>query len=288
MSSLDITFWDVQHGNATHIRTPNGKNIVIDLGDGEGTLLTTRFSPLLALWSSGVRTINQLIVTHPHRDHLDDIENLNRFKVETFVRPKWLTELDIRQGNQSRDADKISKYLEFGNDFNAPIAPGQDTAVASNWGGASFRLYLDTSLPRNHLNNHSIVTVAEYAGSKALISGDNEAPSWKMLLQQPQFRAELSTVDILLAPHHGREAGFCAELFEAGLRPRLTIISDDQHGSTSVTDKYGNRTRGWLVHLGSGQTEDRFCVTTRCDGTIQVSFGMNGSAPYIQVKTEKG
>jgi competence protein ComEC len=44
-----VVIYDVQHGSAAYIQTPNGKHIMIDLGtgsleDGEAT-----FSPLLRL-----------------------------------------------------------------------------------------------------------------------------------------------------------------------------------------------------------------------------------------------
>lgn len=52
---LEFTFWDVQHGNACYIRTPNGRHMVVDLGIGSfgGN---KPFSPLLHLKQSyGVR-----------------------------------------------------------------------------------------------------------------------------------------------------------------------------------------------------------------------------------------
>lgn len=285
---LEFTFWDVQHGNATHIRTPNGRNVVIDLGDGEGTLLTTRFSPLKALADEGVADIDKLVITHPHRDHLDDIDNIDDFNVLTLMRPKWLSEADVRGGNKPQDADKLAQYFRFSNRFSAPVDAGNAGETASNWGGASFRHYMSKSVPVDNLNNHSIVTVVEFAKSKALISGDNESPSWNELLKQPSFVAELPGIDIFLAPHHGREAGFCAELFDAGLNPYITIISDDQAGSTSVTSKYAARTKGWGVFIGDATaTEKRWCVTTRSDGTIRVKFGLNPDGrAFIKVTTE--
>ena len=30
---LQIKVWDVSHGSAAHIRTPNNRHIVVDLGD---------------------------------------------------------------------------------------------------------------------------------------------------------------------------------------------------------------------------------------------------------------
>ena len=288
--ALEFTFWDVQHGNATHIKTPNGRNIIVDLGDGEDPFGITRFSPLAKLSDDRFTGIDKLIITHPHRDHLDDIDNLDGFDVSTLLRPKWLTEADIRGGNKSQDADKVSKYLAFSARFNQPIDAGNSGSVPANWGGAAFRHYMSKTVPRDNLNNHSIVTVAEFASSKALIPGDNESPSWLELLKQSKFVSELPGIDVLLAPHHGREAGFCSELFDAGLNPRITIISDDQAGSTSVTSKYAGKTTGWGVFIGGASTtEKRKCLTTRYDGTIRVKFGRNANGTgqaYIKVETE--
>ena len=41
-----ILFWDVQHGSATYIRTPNNKHLVIDLGTGSYGNNDQEFSPL--------------------------------------------------------------------------------------------------------------------------------------------------------------------------------------------------------------------------------------------------
>ena len=31
-NSLQMVIWDVQHGNAIYMKTPNGKNIMFDIG----------------------------------------------------------------------------------------------------------------------------------------------------------------------------------------------------------------------------------------------------------------
>ncbi len=46
---LLIVFWDVKHGHATYIKTPNGKSIVIDLGRGSYSKKSLKFSPLTHL-----------------------------------------------------------------------------------------------------------------------------------------------------------------------------------------------------------------------------------------------
>ena len=46
--TLDVTIWDVQHGAATYVRTPNGRTFAIDLGIGSAKA-RREFSPLLHL-----------------------------------------------------------------------------------------------------------------------------------------------------------------------------------------------------------------------------------------------
>jgi competence protein ComEC len=141
-----------------------------------------------------------------------------------------------------------------------------------------------SSCPTSNLNNHSVVTVVIYEGSKMLIPGDNESPSWDELLGKKNFRDAIRGTEVLLAPHHGRKAGFSEALFEH-IRPRLTIISDGPSGSTSATNLYAEKTEGWTVHRRRrGGTERRRCVTTRKDGVVVVDFDRNNGSGQRYIK----
>lgn len=59
---------DVQLGLAIHIKAPNGKYLVIDMGTGNWESGNT--SPLSLL---RYKDIHYMIITHPHLDHIDDI-----------------------------------------------------------------------------------------------------------------------------------------------------------------------------------------------------------------------
>lgn len=279
--SVDVRIWDVQHGSAAHIRTPNGKNIVADCGSGESG------SPLLALKSQlGLARLDMAIITHPHLDHISDILNLSYLNPRTFLRPKQLTRADIVANNKDLSLSamqKIEEYLRFDSTYNVPLGPGDDPKDQNVNGGAKIVTFTPTTCSHTNLNNHSVVTVIEYGGSKILLPGDNEAPSWDELLQLPDFRTSISNVDILIAPHHGRDSGFHRELFNH-FNPLLTIISDGRYVDTSATDRYGQVTKGWTVHSRSGPDQKRKCVTTRNDGTIDVAIGRNlDGRPFVSV-----
>jgi len=283
---LKIVVWDVQHGHAIYFQTPGGQDFVIDLGTGSYGDSDYEFSPLLHLKGKyDVVQLDGVIITHPHRDHLDDIFNFDELSSRVLYRPKHLSEDDIREGNRREDAEIIDKYLEINRRYSSPVDSDTDPFLANNNGGAQIDTFIPRSCATSNLNNHSIVTVISCAGSKIIIPGDNEPPSWNELLEHQSFVSAIEGTDILLAPHHGRESGFSSELFKH-ISPYLTIISDGP-SDTSASDKYSNNSSGWAVHKRSGGTEKRKCVTTRKDGVIEVDFGKGADGkPYMKVTVD--
>lgn len=288
---LEFIFWDVQHGNACYIKTPNGRHIVIDLGTGSYSD-NKPFSPLLHLQNKfGVQQLDYVIITHPHRDHLDDIFAFDVLSPATLRRPIHLTEQQVLAGNKKEDSEKVRKYLEINSRFSVPVAAGStsDLHAADEWGGVTASCFVSFGCSTGNLNNHSIVTVFEYASSKIIVPGDNEAESWKELIVNPNFVAAARNPTILLAPHHGRKAGYCAELFDTIGKPYITIISDGPFCETSATDLYSNQSRGWRVYYPDDSYEERKCVTTRCDGVIRVNSYFNSEdQPTLNVMVQKG
>jgi beta-lactamase superfamily II metal-dependent hydrolase len=284
---LQIVVWDVQHGNAAYLRTPNGRHIVVDLGAGSYGSSERTFSPLLHLkYKWGVELLDGVIITHPHRDHLDDIFNFGELSPRVFTRPQHLDEASIRAGNQVKDREVIDKYLEINRRYNQPVQASDNPFIPVNNGGVQISRFFPRECSTKNLNNHSVACVVSYAGCKMVIPGDNEQPSWDELLKDQSLVEAIQGTHILLAPHHGREAGFSASLFKY-FNPLLTVISDGRFCDTSATDRYDDVTQGWVVHKRSGGKEDRKCVTTRNDGVIDIKFGKNTDGkPFIEVRID--
>jgi len=283
---LKMVFWDVQHGNALYIETDN-RRMVFDLGTGSYGSSDKEFSPLLHLKNKyGIERLDAAVITHPHTDHLYDIVNFDALAPKVLHRPKHLTEEEIRKGNATDDKKYVDKYLEISGRYREPVPEKDNPFRAANNGGVTFQFFTPNNSARSNLNNHSVVTVISHAFSKAVIPGDNENPSWNELLEAEAFRAAIKNTDILLAPHHGREAGYSEVLFEH-ISPYLTIVSDGAETDTSATERYSKKSRGWTVHRRDGKTEKRKCLTTRNDGVIVIEFGLDDDRrSFIDVRID--
>jgi beta-lactamase superfamily II metal-dependent hydrolase len=285
---LQIIFYDVEHGSSAYLRTPNGKNIVIDLGVGSYKRSSETFSPLGHLWHKyGIRHLDYVIITHPHRDHLDDIDNFNAFNPGVLWTPRHLTDEEIRTGNQRREGAIVERFIQIRTRYSSPVSEGQKLVNPANLGGVECRFFQPITCSRSNLNNHSLIFVISYAQSKIIIPGDNEAASWNELLEFPTFVQAVAGADILVAAHHGREAGYCEHLFEH-IAPKLTIVSDGPGSETSAVGKYCQKSLGWDVYSRTtGQKTRRYCLTTASDQTIVVKFGRVDSTGgrYLNVTT---
>lgn len=282
--TLEIVFWDVQHGNATYIKTPNGKHIVQDLGTGSYNENNISFSPLKRLKQKyGVDQLDEVIITHPHKDHIDDIFNFDELHPRILSRPR-IPKDEILKNSREQDRALFEKYIQISDRYSDPVEPSENPLSQENNGGVKFNIFYPKSQNNSNINNLSSVTVISYADSKIILPGDNESSSWKELIHNPEFQSAIRGADILLASHHGRESGFYPDLFDY-FKPKLTIISDGQVCDTTAVDRYRKYCQGWKVFHEDIRSEDRYCLTTRNDGVIIIKIGYRSDTkPYIQVK----
>lgn len=273
--NVDIRFWDVRHGHATYIESPNGRDVVVDLGTGSYQDFKKDFSPLEHIQNRyNVRSVDYLVITHPHTDHIDDIMNFDDVSPRVLRRPRYLDRQDIIDGDENREQKrKKEEYINIDNRYTGRVK-GKNKISPSNYGGLDISTYSYTECSTSNINNHSVVVVLDYEGIKVVIPGDNENCSLNGLMGNNKFKREIKNSDLLLAPHHGREKGYNSD-FVSQVNPRITVVSDGAYGNTSYTSAYSSQSRGWTVHKRSGGKEKRNVVTTRKDGVVSVSFGAN-------------
>ncbi len=173
---------------------------------------------------------------------------------------------------------KIDKYIEICNNYSNFSSYDLDSEKPDDSfynGGVNFRYFLSNNCGISNINNHSIVVIIEYMGAKIIIPGDNEASSWNELLKIEDFKNAISGTNVFIASHHGRESGYCAELFNH-FTPNIVIVSDDSEVDTSVTNRYTAIASGWDVKKRSNEEYiNRKCLTTRNDGCIAINIERN-------------
>jgi len=280
----EITIWDVQHGSAAYIKTPNGKHIVVDAGTGSYES-GYNFKPLHHLRQRyGVKQINYAILTHPHKDHIEDIDNLILLEPMVLRRPKHLTRNDIiTSQTRKTDIPFYEKYIDFSNGYSGDVSgTTEDPSDPKNFGGLSIQTFGATNCSTSNLNNHSIISVFSYATIKVIIAGDNESASYNELFQQWDFNNIIKDADVLVASHHGRESGFHSDFVKL-VNPRLTVISDSSKKDTSAVDDYTKISRGWKVYSRKdNSSQDRKTVSTYHDGVINIKFGFDNN-PFLNI-----
>ena len=256
-----MTVWDVQLGLAIHVKAPNGKYIVIDLGTG-----TYNSSPLRKrMWDN----IAYMVITHPHLDHISDILNFDINAPKILCRPPLLTNEEVMEGVRQCDRAKFEKYCQINDRYNSPVKYDDEnyTGNPNNYGGLEIQTFSTSLCDHSNFNNFSMITVFQFSGIKVVVCGDNEKDSFDKLMKESDFKNAVRGADVLVAPHHGRESAYHSE-FVSLVNPRITIISDTTKSDASAVDKYTQRSRGWTV-----RGEERKCLTTRNDGNITVEFG---------------
>lgn len=276
-----MTVWNVQLGLAVHVKAPNGKYIVIDLGTG--TYESGNSSPLL---KRRYDNIAYMILTHPHLDHIDDILNFELNEPKILHRAKSLSNSEVMEGVRYCDRAKFEKYCEINDRYNSPVAQENENNPDNpyKYGGLTIETYSTSACNHSNFNNFSIITVFILSGVKVVVCGDNETESLDILMKRSDFKEAVKNADVLVAPHHGRESAYHSD-FVSLVNPRITIISDTNKSGASASDKYTRISRGWKVN---GAT--RYCLTTRNDGNITVEFGETDDPNYsgvLDISTSK-
>lgn len=122
-------------------------------------------------------------------------------------------------------------------------------------------------------NNLSLVVHMSIHGINFLFTGDIEKKGFENILELESIRRFAPSIDVLFAPHHGRENGKCPMLFdELGCNPFLVLISDcaKKHQTQETVPFYATKAKG----ISDFRSYDgkRYVLTTRSDGAFYFTF----------------
>lgn len=279
---MKINFYDVEHGNCTHIITPNGKHILIDIGSRENKSIVSHIKNKY-FRNNYYGRIDGLILTHPHEDHIYDLPNLYKIlRPKTFSRPRGA--FDVLPSRDTIFHREIAEYANRMNrEYNGSCEPNENPLNQYNNGGVEIEIISPPSYEttKDDLNTFSNLIIAKYEGYKFVLTGDNP----KSILQEmmdsnkDSIRQKIINATVLLAPHHGRTDDFCDDFFKY-VNPILTVVSDKSIVHTTQEETSS-------LYKGRGAElygRNRYVLTTRNDGTI--TFEVTKSNCTVFMNTE--
>lgn len=246
--NLDVHFIDIGQGDAIYIKTPNGKNILIDAGNRAKGHDVVKF-----LKKQKVKTIDVMIATHPDADHIGGLDEvLDAFKVKTVYAPK--VSHTTKAYKDFLQAVKRKK-LKIKTAKAGVAIPVKDSAVKMKFVGPT------KNYAKSDLNNWSAVVHLTHKKNSFLFAGDAETKAEKDMLS----KKTLGKVDLLKVSHHGAK-GATSKAFLNKVKPKHAVIS------VGKGNRYKHPTTATLNRLKAAKSN---IYRTDRQGTIRASS--NGS-----------
>lgn len=277
MSNLKIIVFDVEHGFCAFIKSPTGRSMLIDCGKA------SYFSPIKYIVDNELQDcvdeekyfFSKFILTHPHGDHLEDIERLVDYPPRTMFRQNGYDWDEVKESSSESGKEKVDTYQGWQETYNQP-------ASKIDWGVDIYHKdYLTPSQAKaldksKTVNNSSIAIIITYQGTKYsakfLFAGDLEEKGWLGLLKRQSFREAIKGTDFFITSHHGHSSGYCKEIFEAIGKPILNIVSARSRDE-SVEAAYSSSENAQGIKINGNK---RYMLSTRNDGSISIEVDSEG------------
>ena len=266
-SPLRIDFIAVGQGDSALVTSPTGKMVLIDGGPREA-------GPTLAaaLRARHVTTIDLVLLTHRHEDHLGGLIPVVRtFTVGTFMDAPF------------RHNSAVYKDLLGALDArHVTVRQAERNRTVDIGGGATITLLSPPDPPINHsrsdVNANSVVVRLDYGRAGVLFAADAEPQTERWLLASG---ARLPA-QVLKVAHHGGRYSSTARFLNA-VAPQAAVIS------VGVVNEYGHPTPEAIARLERARarvyrTDQDGTVTVETDGArIQVTTA-NGKREILQAR----
>lgn len=246
-SAYTVSILDVGQGDATLIQVPGGATVLIDGGPGSEVIDRLK--------AAGVTTLEAVILTHPHADHLGGLDEvLDEYPVAAVFDSGFPS-----TSPQYRDFLKLVK--DKGISYS-PLRRGQTLS----FGELTLECLSPDDTPSpDDLNADSVVLVATYHGLDILCPGDGEEEMLASL--------ELPPVEVFKIGHHGSSDPALERTLDK-LKPDATVISVGR-GNT-----YGHPAESTLDKLRDSGTR---IFRTDQQGTVKVTQTDSG----IEIRTDR-
>ncbi len=215
---LHIVFCDVGQGDGVFIRTPSGKEIILDGGPNNAVL--SCLDAHRPFWD---RTLDIMILSHPHYDHFRGlIDVLDRYKIGmVFQEPlintsEAYTVFSQAVEDEETDVGILTRgvKLSFSDGVIIQVLGPDDPFVKrENPQGVT-----------ESDNPPSLILHLTYHTFDLLLTGDSDGEDLE------KFIPKGVNPEVLMLPHHGSQNGYTAAAAKK-IIPKIAVISNGKNNS---------------------------------------------------------
>ena len=279
-------------GDATVVKLPGGKTLAIDFNkydktvdfytDGEGRTITAAEYLLEQYKALGIDRLDYIVISHWHGDHSGglvylmeqgfDLAGATVFVPDTATVERLYANPHAAYDEVRANCPAVTKMLEERG--CRIVCPGDGEKVFLSGASLTFRNNRQDYLGFDpNYNNYSLVCCLEYAGQKALFTGDCDAEA------QKHIAPDMTKVQVLKSMHHSWvpvDADFIART-----NPDIVISMDG-----NAHDKYIYEPKSEIQPWAEEHSVPHY--RTNLNGTIGVRLSRKGvrlltdSKPFVR------
>lgn len=263
----EVVYFDIGQGDSTLIKTRFSKKVILIDTGGKVHFNTQRWQKakeltkgetIIAnyLLSKGITKIDQLYLTHQDTDHVGNFPDLSqKIKIKQIIVPKGMEDLASFKKRLAKSTVKKQDVY------------GVTDKMITNSGNLQL---LHPFEKGKGTNEDSLVLWLEIAGKKYIFTGDLDQPGEEAVLKKYPY----VTADVLKTGHHGSKTATGPDLVKK-LKPKVAIISAGRN------NRYGHPNKETLETLK--RYDIPYYLTAR-DGMIKFTnrFGKTTIECYLK------
>ena len=249
---LRVSFIDVGQGDSEFIELPNGETMLIDAGTNE-----TGKNVVDYIKSLGYTSINYVVGTHPHEDHIGGLDDvIKTFDIGSIYMPKV-----------TADTKTFEDVLDAAESKNLMINTAKSGVSIMDTEDLSVKFLAPTLDSYENTNDYSAVVKVVYGDTSYLFTGDAEEFSENLITDDVN-------VDVLKVGHHGSSTSTSTEFLKK-VSPSSAVISCGKGNS------YGHphsETLQKLADMGTAvyRTDELGTIVSVSDGKT-ITFDTNNT-----------
>ena len=248
---LRVSFIDVGQGDSEFIELPNGETLLIDAGTNE-----TGADVVNYIESLGYSSIDYVVGTHPHEDHIGGLDDVIRtFDVESVYMPKV-----------TADTKTFEDVLDAVDEKGLTINTAKAGVTLVDGDRLSVKMLAPVLDEYDNTNDYSAVIKVVYGDTSFLFTGDAEEYAESLITGDVDS-------DVLKVGHHGSSTS-TGEAFLERVSPSYAVIS------CGLGNSYGHPHTETIEKLGGipvFRTDEMGTIVATSEGS-EISFRTLGKS----------